>query len=71
MIGLFGILGVMAAVAPGATLVDPPLGIGQIKQLFIDDFVIGSLKDLQRKVHEPRRYEQNPILPAPSPGRNG
>jgi hypothetical protein len=62
MSGLLGILGIMMAVAPGAAPADPPLGIGQAKQLFIDDYVIGSVKDLRRKVHEPRRYEQNPIL---------
>jgi hypothetical protein len=55
------------AVAASAAPVDEPLRIGHTKQLIIDDFVIGSVKNLSRTVHEPRRHAGNPIITGDKP----
>ncbi len=39
-----------------------PVQIGNTRQLFLDDFVIGSMENLTRVLHHPQRYSGNPIL---------
>lgn len=39
-----------------------PLHIGNTRQLFLDDFAIGSMENLTRVLHYPQRHSGNPIL---------
>jgi hypothetical protein len=40
------------------------------KQLFIDDYVVSKISNLQRKLHQPIKYPENPILRPQHPWEN-
>ncbi len=66
------LVGMSRFVAAGAELPPPAggsagvaangLAIGGQRQLFIDDGVVDSLKDLARVAHPPQRHAGNPVL---------
>jgi hypothetical protein len=43
---------------------DMPVKIGRERQLFLDNYLIAESKNVTRQVHQPQRYEGNPILTA-------
>ena len=38
-----------------------------IRQLFLDDFNLGVLYRVKRKIHQPHKYEGNPVIRADQP----
>ncbi len=52
------------AVRPVPWLEHPPevISVDVGRQLFVDDFLIGSSANLTRSYHHPKRYEGNPVL---------
>ena len=40
------------------------------KELFIDDYVVSKISNLQRKLHQPIKYPENPILRPEYPWEN-
>ncbi len=42
--------------------VDWPLKVGAEAQLFVDDYVVHSMTGIVRVFHQPKKYENNPIL---------
>jgi hypothetical protein len=42
---------------------DWPVAIDSTHQLFVDDFLIGEIKDLTREFHQPAKHPENPFLP--------
>jgi len=42
---------------------DWPMKIDSKRQLFIDDYCIGSMKNLTRQFHQPAKYPGNPVMP--------
>ncbi len=51
-----------AAQRPGDLVITPG-----VRQLFLDDFLLGSLYRVRRKVHQPHRYEGSPVVRADQP----
>ena len=41
--------------------------MGGKRQLFVDNFVIEYMKDLTRTLHQPVKYERNPVVPLSKP----
>ena len=39
-----------------------PLTLSRDRQLFVDDAIIASTENLKRVIHQPKKYEHNPIL---------
>jgi hypothetical protein len=33
-----------------------------VRQLFLDDFLLGDIDGVERVIHQPRRYERNPVI---------
>src|SRR5262249_17393742 len=70
---VLGALGTGLAVLRGAPTARPApspnavLRIGHVKQLFLDDFVVGSVDGLSRKLHEPTRHPRNPLIVGDQP----
>ena len=58
LLGWSGLTSGAAESAPLGSLVFRP---GE-RQLFLDDFVIGDLNGLTRVIHQPRKYEGNPVI---------
>lgn len=46
---------------------DPAVFIGDRKELFLDDFLIGRMQGARRVVNQPRRYSGNPLLKSMGP----
>ena len=38
-----------------------------VRQLFLDDFNLGALYQVERKIHQPHKYEGNPVIRADQP----
>lgn len=63
------LLGVALVVASGAQAADREayasvaLGAGQ-RQLFLDDFILGDIHQVTRVIHQPTKYEGNPVIRA-------
>ncbi|MFN0171894.1 MAG: hypothetical protein ACKV22_36230 [Bryobacteraceae bacterium] len=38
-----------------------------VRQLFLDDFLLGDLNGVERRVHQPRKYGRNPVVKADRP----
>ena len=55
---LFAALGLQAADDPYAAVALRP---GE-RQLFLDDFILGDLFHAERVIHQPRKYEGNPVI---------
>ncbi|MGH7943848.1 MAG: hypothetical protein ACREF9_02370 [Opitutaceae bacterium] len=69
LLWLMGASPLVAATAPSsppaggaASVASNGLVIGGQRQLFLDDWVVDSLKGLARVVHPPQRYNGNPVL---------
>jgi hypothetical protein len=45
--------------------------IDTIRQLFIDDYLIGYLSGISRKLHIPEKYPDNPVLTGDQPWKFG
>jgi hypothetical protein len=41
---------------------DMPMKIGKERQLFLDNYLIAEAQHVTRKVHQPERFEGNPII---------
>ena len=48
-------------------MADLPVVIGQDRQLFVDNYIIADTQNVIREVHQPRRYDGNPVLAPPGP----
>ena len=42
-----------------------------VRQLFLDDFNLGALHRVRRKIHQPHKYEGNPVIRADKPWEKG
>lgn len=49
---------------------DMPVKIGSERQLLLDNYLIGEAQHLTRQVHQPMRYDGNPILAPPETNLN-
>ncbi|MFN0172010.1 MAG: hypothetical protein ACKV22_36865 [Bryobacteraceae bacterium] len=48
-----------AAEGPSQDYLPIPSGV---RQLFLDDFLLGDVNGVERRVHQPRKYERNPVV---------
>ena len=68
-IGKSILLGATLVAATGSSAADRetyssvPLRAGQ-RQLFLDDFILGDVHQVTRVIHQPRKYEGNPVIRA-------
>jgi hypothetical protein len=67
MIQSAGATALLVLLSSVPTLAEPgptasPLTVGRQRQLFLDDRVIESTKNLTRRLHRPRRHPANPLL---------
>ena len=44
------------------SVADRPIRIGSTRQLFLDDYLIASARNVKRTVHQPQRHPANPIV---------
>jgi hypothetical protein len=61
LLAIFSILFTFAPAAAQATK-KQPLKLGPEKQLFVDNFIINSVRNLKRVLHRPERHPGNPIM---------
>jgi hypothetical protein len=55
-------LPLLAAFAAAAAGADPPIALGREKQLFLDDFLIASTRDVKRRVQPAEKHAGNPVI---------
>ncbi len=54
--------GVFLAVAMSAVGADHSIIVGHQKQLFLDDYLVASMVNVQRQIHPAKKYAGNPLL---------
>lgn len=67
ILGLLGLTMLAILNLPAQTPKEKPLRIGKTKQLFIDDWIVGSREGVARTLHHPERYPGNPVLTGNEP----
>src|SRR5262245_7923041 len=55
-------VGLIFKAVVSAIAAEPPIVLDSRKQLFLDDYLIGSMTNVKRTVEQAQKFEKNPVL---------